>query len=235
MKEKFSRFGWEVLEHLRRMATPFVLNLMFGMTMVAILAIGVRALEIVLTVLFFAGCCFAAFIYFRAAGEAAYKMKEIGELQRRGETSSDMNGSKYRPCKEYKPYKGASIGLCVCLLPIILILVGGIAGDRTALVTMVFSSGWAYCPVFAIYRAMSGAEEFALFLLWYGFILLAVYLAVCIVAYELGARKERNRQLQLELRSARIEEQKKARLEQQRQHNLQNEQQKKTRGAKNGK
>ena len=74
MKEKFSRFGWEVLEHLRRMATPFVLNLMFGMTMVAILAIGVRALEIVLTVLFFAGCCFAAFIYFRAAGEAAFSV-----------------------------------------------------------------------------------------------------------------------------------------------------------------
>ena len=72
MKEKLSRFGWEVVEYLRRMVTPFVLNLMFGITMFAVLAIGVDEAELVLNILLFALCCLAGFIYFRAAGEAAY-------------------------------------------------------------------------------------------------------------------------------------------------------------------
>ena len=70
MKQKLSRIGWEIVEYLRRMATPFILNLMFGITMFAVLAIGVEALEIILIALLYVGCCFAGFVYFRAAGEA---------------------------------------------------------------------------------------------------------------------------------------------------------------------
>ncbi len=213
MKQKLSRIGWEIVEYLRRMATPFILNLMFGITMFAVLAIGVEALEIILIALLYVGCCFAGFVYFRAAGEAAYKMKEQGDLRRAGKAVSESGkaGGKYRPCKEYRPYKGTAIGLCTCLIPVILIFVGALADNRPALVAMVFVCGWAYDPVYLIDRLVTGAEEFSTGILWYGLILVALYLAVCIVAYELGANKERRRQTQLEERSARIEEQKRVR------------------------
>ena len=235
MKEKLSRFGWEVVEYLRRMVTPFVLNLMFGITMFAVLAIGVDEAELVLNILLFALCCLAGFIYFRAAGEAPYKMKETGDLYREGKVPGEggANG-KYRPAKEYHWYKGLTIGLAVCLIPVILILVGAIAGNRAALTVMVFVCGWAYSPVFSIYSMATGADTFAMWLMWYGFILLALYLVCCIVGYELGARKERRRQRSLEERSERIEQQKQARLEKQKALNLQREEQKRSRGGKGG-
>ena len=48
MKQILSRIGWEIVEYLRRMATPFILNLMFGITMLAVMAIEIAALQAIL-------------------------------------------------------------------------------------------------------------------------------------------------------------------------------------------
>lgn len=245
MKQKLSRIGWELLEYLRRMVTPFILNLMFGITMLAVLAIGIPALEGVLMVLLFAGCCAAGLMYMRAAGETAYKMKEIGAA-RRGEAAGDAEENvttahgKYRPSKEYRPYKGVVIALFVCLMPLILIFVGALANNAAARVTMTFACGWAYDPVLWLGRLVGGELGSAAMnsLMWWGLILIAVYIGLCALGYELGANRERRRRAMLEERSERIEEQKQARLErieEQRQRNRAREEQKKQTGAKTGK
>lgn len=241
MKQKLSRIGWEIVEYLRRMATPFILNLMFGITMLAVMAIEIAALQAILIVLLFAGCCVAGLVYMRAAGESAYKMKEQGDARRAGVAGSENTANgKYRPSKEYRPYKGLTIGLAVCLVPIILILVGALAESVTARAVMGFVCGWAYFPETMVYSVATGsASSFPFWLLWFGFVPLALYLVCCVVGYEWGANKERRRQVMLELRSERIEEQKQARearIEQQRRRNRELlEEQRKSQSAKTSK
>lgn len=240
MKQILSRIGWEIVEYLRRMATPFILNLMFGITMLAVMAIEIAALQAILIVLLFAGCCAAGLVYMRAAGESAYKMKEQGDARRAGVVGSESTANgKYRLSKEYRPYKGLTIGLAVCIIPIILILVAALAKSVTARAVMGFVCGWAYFPETMVYSIATGsASGFPFWLLWFGFVPIALYLACCTFGYELGANKERRRQVMLEQRSERIEEQKlarEARIEEQRRRNRELEERKKSQTSKTGK
>lgn len=238
MKQILSRIGWEIVEYLRRMATPFILNLMFGITMLAVMAIEIAALQAILIVLLFAGCCAAGLVYMRAAGESAYKMKEQGDARRAGVVGSESTANgKYRLSKEYRPYKGLTIGLAVCIIPIILILVAALAKSVTARAVMGFVCGWAYFPEIMVHMLAGGSTE-VFWPLWFGFVPIALYLACCIFGYELGANKERRRQVMLEQRSERIEEQKlarEARIEEQRRRNRELEERKKSQTSKTGK
>ena len=151
----------------------------------------------------------------RAAGEIAYKMKLTGEAKRANRpVNAEKDLGTYRPSKEYAPYKGFVIGLVVALIPLILLLVGGLTDSTGCRTAVIFVAGWSYLPVFQ-FCALGKADDYIVpneTLLW-GLIILAVVLVVCGVAYIVGGRKEQRRRYLLELRSETIEEQKRAREE----------------------
>ena len=208
------KIGWEILEYLRRALTPFVIKVMFGMTMFVLLLIENVQLRMVLMFVLLACDCVLSFVLFRSAGEQAYKMKQAGILSReqRPVGSAGAQGV-YRPCKEYRPYKGFIIGLCICLLPLVLILVGATTGNAGCRAALLFTSGWAYLPVFVCLIAGNPDVTVPAETLWWGLIIVGVILVLCGVAYILGARVEKRRQDALERRSETIEEQKRARRE----------------------
>ena len=109
------KIGWEILEYLRRALTPFVIKVMFGMTMFVLLLIENVQLRMVLMFVLLACDCVLSFVLFRSAGEQAYKMKQAGILSReqRPVGSAGAQGV-YRPCKEYRPYKGFVIAAVSC-------------------------------------------------------------------------------------------------------------------------
>lgn len=215
MKHIFANAGWQVLEYLRRALTPFVINLLYGMTMLAVSAIGNDGIAIALTLLLLVATLFTDFIFMRAAGEIAYKMKLTGEAKRANRpVNAEKDLGTYRPSKEYAPYKGFVIGLVVALIPLILLLVGGLTDSTGCRTAVIFVAGWSYLPVFR-FCALGKADDYIVpndSLLW-GLIILAVVLVVCGVAYIVGGRKEQRRRYLLELRSETIEEQKRAREE----------------------
>ena len=125
---------WEILEYLRRAATPFFLDLMFGMTMLAVSVIENPELRLIL-------------------------MKVTGQLIRENRPTGSSDSGTYRPCKEYRWYKGTVIGLTVCIIPIILVLVGALGENTGARVTLMLMCGWCYMPPFSIYQvAFSNME-----------------------------------------------------------------------------
>ena len=75
---------WSVIEYARRAVTPFVINLMFGMTMFACAAIENDEVRIILSYLLLVLTYLASFVLIRTMGENAYKMKVAGERKRKG-------------------------------------------------------------------------------------------------------------------------------------------------------
>lgn len=214
MKQKLAAFGWQIVEYLRRTATPFIINLLYGMTMLAASAINEDTVRILLVFLLLGATGFTDFIFMRGAGEIAYKMKVTGERKRANmPVSQDNRIGSYRPAKEYRPYKGFIIGLCICLLPLVLILVGATTGNAGCRAALLFTSGWAYLPVFVCLIAGNPDVTVPAETLWWGLIIVGVILVLCGVAYILGGRVEKRRQDALERRSETIEEQKRARRE----------------------
>ena len=154
---------WSILEYLRRAATPFFISLMFGMTMLAVSSIENPELKIILMFLLVAGDGVLVFVLMRVMGESAYKMKTTGQMIRENRPTGSADSSTYRPCKEYRWYKGAVIGLLVCAIPAALVLVGALGENLVARVVLMLLCGWCYLPVFAIYQvAFSGMEADAL-------------------------------------------------------------------------
>ena len=214
MKQKLAGFGWLIVEYLRRTVTPFIINLLYGMTMLAASAINQDTVRILLVFLLLGATVFTDFIFMRGAGEIAYKMKITGEHKRANmPVSQDSRIGTYRPSKEYRVYRGFIIGLFICLLPLVLILVGALTGNAGCRAALLFTSGWAYLPIFVC--LIAGNPDItvpASSLLW-GLIIVGVLLITCGVAYILGGRVEKRRQDALERRSETIEEQKRARRE----------------------
>ncbi len=210
----------EVFEYLRRAVTPFFIKLMFGMTMLAVLLITNDVLRTILTAVLFAGDIVLTYVLLRSSGETACKMKETGRLLRENKpVGSAEHAGGYKPCKEYAPYKGFVIGAVVSLPAIVLIVVGALTGSAGVRMGLVFSSGWAFLPVFAVYYLVGEKipnEDGEMVLaaidanwLWWGMILVAICIAVCGIAYIHGGRRERLRQFMLERRTQSVEEGKK--------------------------
>ncbi len=204
---------WSILEYLRRAATPFFISLMFGMTMLAVSSIENPELKIILMFLLVAGDGVLVFVLLRVMGENAYKMKTTGQMIRENRPTGSADSSTYRPCKEYRWYKGAVIGLLVCAIPAVLVLVSALGENLVARVVLMLLCGWCYLPVFAIYQvAFSGMEADALVAaygfssLWWSFVLLGAYLAVMIVGYAVGASREKTRQYIMAMQTESIEE-----------------------------
>lgn len=78
------RAGRSILEYLRRAVSPFLINLMFGMTMFACVAIEIKELRIILTFALIILTFITSFLLIRSAGEYAYKMKVAGDRKRVG-------------------------------------------------------------------------------------------------------------------------------------------------------
>lgn len=191
MGNLLSRVGWSILEYLRRGVTPFVLNLMFGMTIFAFSGIETAELKFILVFAFLALTYFVDFILIRSMGEYAYKMKVAGDNIRNGRPAGmDLgNGAKYRPSKEYRVYKGFIIGLVVCIVPIVFIIADLCTGSTGARVAFGMVAGWAVMPVLNISSQAS---------LLYALIPCGVEIVAAGIAYILGGNKERDRQLALE-------------------------------------
>ena len=201
--ERFNPFG-SILEYLRRSATPFFLNLMFGMTLFAIAAITNTEMRVILTVLIAVLTYFTDFMLIRSMGELAYKMKTAGERRRAGQPSgmSEKGVEGYKYAKEYRPYKGFVIGAVVSLVPIVFII--GDVCTQSAGARLVYGmiAGWAFFPVFNLHT-----EADILFSL----IPCAVMIIVSGIAYIVGSGREKLRQFALEQREAEIEKAKGAR------------------------
>ena len=202
MQKFFSNIGWGIVEYVRRAATPFFLKMMFGMTMLACIMISNTELRTILIAVLFVLDCVLTFILLRSMGENAYKMKVVGQLKRENKPTGLSNGDGvYRPCKEYRPYKGAVIALIASVIPAILIIVGALTGSGGARATLMIAAGWAYQPVYAVYQISADAHSLAegaavagASSLWWGFILLGVFVVISAVAYIMGGSKEKLRQ-----------------------------------------
>ena len=205
---------WEILEYLRRAATPFFINLMFGMTMLAVSSIGNAELKLILMFALVAGDGALVFLLMRGTGEAAYKMRVTGQLIRENRpASAGANSGTYRPCKEYRWYKGAVIAFTVCAIPVVLSLVGALGSNLGARITLMLLCGWCYLPAFSIYQvAFANMEADALVTaygyssIWWSFILIAVQFVLIIVGYAVGASREKVRQYVLAMQTESIEE-----------------------------
>lgn len=210
----FKRVAWEILEYLRRAAVPFFISLMFGMTMLAITVVENAELKLILMFVTMAGDSVLSFVLMRSIGENAYKMKVTGQLIReKRPTGSSGGDGTYRPCKEYRWYKGTVIGLVICVIPAILVLVGALGENTAARITLMFLCGWCYLPVFSIYQvAFSGMEteafvsNFGFSSMWWSFLLLAIRLALVIVGYAIGASREKVRQYVMAMQTESVEE-----------------------------
>ena len=235
MKQFFQNVGWSILEYLRRALTPFVIDLLYGMTMLAVSAIGIEELAIALTVALLGVMLFTNFVFMRSAGEIAYKMKLTGAARRQGmPVNADKSLGTYREAKEYRPYKGFCVGVLIGVIPLVLILTAALAGSAGSRMALVFVAGWAYLPVFVIATVGSADGSVAAITLLWGLIILAVNVVVCGIAYITGGAKERANRAMLDKRSEVIEEQKRAReaaIEAQRARNKAALAQKKSRGG----
>ena len=217
MKAKLAAFGWQIVEYLRRMVTPFIINLLYGMTMLAASSIQEDAIRIILVLVLLGATGFTDFIFMRGAGEIAYKMRVVGERKRANlPVSQDSRIGVYRKSKEYAAYRGFVIGLFICILPILCIVIGAAAGADVCRTILMFTAGWAYIPVFVFQIAGKSGGDLPFASMWWGLLIVAAIWAVCGIAYILGARVERNRQSELERRSETIEEQKRSREEKKR-------------------
>ena len=205
MKKILSSIGWDLVEYLRRAATPFLLKLMFGMTMLACVMIKNTELRITILVLLFLADGFVSFILLRSMGEGAYKMNVVGRLRKENKPlNATINAGKYHPSKEYRPYKGFVIGLFVSLIPAILIIVGATTGSAGARAALIILAGWAYLPAYSIYQIYADVHHFTEDMviagpssLWWGFLLLGIFVVLCTVAYILGGKKEKFHQFVL--------------------------------------
>lgn len=215
MKESIvKKIGWEIVEYVRRAISPFFIKMMSGLTMLAISLIENDALAICLMAAMVVIDGLLSFILIRGMGETAYKMKVVGQLKREnkptGLNSSSMGA--YRPCKEYRSYKGVTIALVVSLLPIILILVGALGNNTGARAALMIVSGWVYMPVYVIVSAVKGPspEDFkGVWIgnetLWWGFILIALFVVISAVAYIMGGNREKMRQYMLTRRTESVD------------------------------
>ena len=208
------KIGWEIVEYIRRAISPFFIKMMSGLTMLAISLIENDALAICLMAVMLVIDGLLSFILIRGMGETAYKMKVVGQLKRENKPTGVNTSSlgAYRPCKEYRTYKGVTIGLAVSLLPIILILVGAIGDSTPARVVLMIASGWVYMPVYVIISAVKGPapEDFTGAwigndTLWWGFILIALFIVISAVAYVMGGNREKMRQYMLTRRTESVD------------------------------
>lgn len=202
------KIGWEIIEYLRRALTPFIIKLMFGMTMFVLLLIENTQLRMILLFVLFACDCVLSFVLYRSAGEQAYKMKQAGILSRehRPVGSAGAQGM-YRPCKEYRPYKGFVIAVVSCLAGIVLILVSALGGSLGARLALMFVYGWAYAPVASFYMidSVSKVDVIPLSSVWFTFILFGVYIVIATVGYILGGQREKLRLFMLERSAQAVE------------------------------
>ena len=161
MKAKLAAFGWQIVEYLRRMVTPFIINLLYGMTMLAASSIQEDAIRIILVLVLLGATGFTDFIFMRGAGEIAYKMRVVGERKRANlPVSQDSRIGVYRKSKEYAAYRGFVIGLFICILPILCIVIGAAAGADVCRTILMFTAGWAYIPVFVFQIAGKSGGEY---------------------------------------------------------------------------
>lgn len=206
------KIGWTVWEYFRRALTPFFLNLMFGMTMLAVSTINIVELKLILMFIIVAGDCLLIFILMRSAGENAYKMKVTRELIRENRpTGSGQEAGSYRPCKEYRWYKGIVLAAAVCVIPVILTLVSALGENIGARITLMLLCGWCYLPPFSVYQAIFGteAEQIEIYLyssVWWSFVLIGIQFVLIVIAYYLGAAREKVHQYVLARQTESIEE-----------------------------
>ena len=204
-------FLWNIVEYLRRAATPFFISLMFGMTMLAVSVIENPELKFILLAVLVAGNGILVFVLTRSVGEAAYKMKVTGQLIRENRpTGNAQTSGVYRPCKEYRWYKGTVIGLAVCAIPIILVLVGALGENTGARIVLMLLCGWCYLPPFSIYQVAFGSEaaqvqSYMYSSMWWSFVLIGVQFILVVVGYAVGAGREKTRQYVLSMQTESIE------------------------------
>ena len=217
MVKFIKKIGWEILEYIRRCLTPFFIKLMFGMTMLAILFIENVGVRIILMIVIMACDWLLSFVIMRSVGEQAYKMKVTGALLRANKPTGGVGANGiYRPCKEYRGYKGFLIGFIVCLAAIVLILVAYFSESAGVKAALLFIYGWAYAPVVIVYMIAMGTDGTEIIpstSALYTLILIGIFLAISTVAYILGGNKEKLRQYMLERNTKAIEAGKAARKE----------------------
>lgn len=214
--QTLKNIGWEILDLIRRGFTPFFIKMMFGMTMLAVLFIENISLRIILVLLLLGADGVLTFMLVRSTGEQAYKMKVAGQLRRENKPIGAENAGSYRPCKEYRGYKGFAIGFVAGLVAIVLIIVSGVTGSTGARIALMFACGWAYVPVAAVYMIIlssTGMEVIPVSSVWYALILVGVLIVICGIAYIVGGNKEKLRQFMLERSTQTIEKGKSARAQ----------------------
>ncbi len=189
-----------VWEYVRRAATPFLLNLMFGLTMFAVAMISIVALKIILMVVLLGCTVVVDFVFMRSVGEKSYKIMLDNETKKKNaavvlDEWGEQKKEKVATYKEYRVYKGFVFALIASLPAIVLMVVAGITKNGFVRLALWFVSGWSIIPIMAI--SMNASYYF-------GFIMVALITAVCGVGYIFGGNKERMRRFMLERRTQQI-------------------------------
>ena len=182
------------LEYVRRAATPFLLSMLCGFAMLSVSLCGSAAARVVLLSVGLCATYAAAFLALYSEGGRAKRMKRRGELTPPDKPEcADARDGRYHICREYRPYKGAVIGILACLLPAALALT---AGNFTSRLVLLLAAGWAYLPALALSNGFGGTGVYSLASAsasaqYLSLVPMAAFAAVCAAAYVLGGRRAR--------------------------------------------
>lgn len=180
--KKGSKFLMELADLLQSAAFPFMLMVIFGSTIISYAVYCGEDLPIQIIILV-AGEAFlvaATVIFGKQNGVSAYR-KTVQNTNKRKINSTDIRSVLY--IGEYAPYKGAIIGLIVCVPFAIFELIYAIVPNDVCEFVLMYVFGWAHYPF-----------KLANLSPWLNFIWIIPYVAVHTIAYVWGGLTEKKKQ-----------------------------------------
>ncbi|MDE6868910.1 MAG: hypothetical protein K2J83_07220 [Clostridia bacterium] len=186
-EQKGKKLLLELKDLLVGAAFPFMLQLIFSASVILFASysdeIGISIAALVFGELLLAG---AYIIFGRQNGIVAYR-RTVQNNKKREAGSSDARAVLH--VGEYALYKGFIIALISCVPFIIFQIINAAAPNKPCEFVLMYAFGWAWFPFGLINRGGANLSE------WLNLIWITVPIAIHAVAYLLGARKEKKKQL----------------------------------------
>ncbi len=177
----------ELKDLLAGAAFPFMLQLVFSASVI-LFASYTEELGLSIAALVFGELllCGAYIIFGRQNGIVAYR-RTVQNNKKREAGSSEPRA--VLAVGEYAVYKGFVIALISCLPFIIFQIINAAAPNKPCEFALMYAFGWAWYPFELINLSGANVSE------WLNLIWIVLPVAVHVIAYFLGARRERKKQL----------------------------------------
>lgn len=180
-EDKRRKLWWEIKDLLAGAAFPFMIMLVFCVTIISYAGYGEELGIAVLCLAVGDVLLIAAYVIFgRQNGATAYR-KYILNSKKRELGTDDRKALYYTG--EYAVYKAVIIGIVTCVPFIIFQLINCLAPNTVCKFALMYCFGWAYYPF-----NLAGLSE------WLNFIWIIPLVAIHVAAYILGKKQEEKKQ-----------------------------------------